>query len=151
MARKHGRIERLTSAGGVVYRVEDGDISVVLCGRRSPPIWALPKGTPDAGETREETAVREVTEETGLQVNLQAPVDRIQYWFVRSVDRMRCFKTVYFYLMSYQGGSTDNHDPEFDEVRWFPLKDALRTMTYDNERKIVERAGEMVRERVGAA
>ena len=74
--------------------------------------------TPELRETLEETAIREVTEETGLKVSLEAPIDFIRYWFVRPDDGVRCHKTVHFYLMSAVGGSLDDHDHEFDEVRW---------------------------------
>ena len=54
------RVIELVSNGGVVYRVNEDRVEVVVCGRTSPPIWGLPKGTPDPGESREETALREV-------------------------------------------------------------------------------------------
>ena len=68
------RVERPVSAGGVVYRVVDGKIEAVLCGRIDTGRWSLPKGTPDPGETLERTALREVREETGLEVAIEAPI-----------------------------------------------------------------------------
>ena len=128
---------RLESSGGVVYRMGELGAGVVLCGRRSPAIWALPKGTPDAGETREETAIREVVEETGLQVEREVYIGSIDYWFVR--DRDRCHKTVHYYLMRPTGGHESLHDHEFDEVRWFPARQALEALTYENEVRVVEK------------
>ena len=140
MAKRRSRVEHLVSAGGVVYRFRNGNLEFVLCGRLSPPRWSLPKGTPDPGETLEQTALREVREETGLEVELEAPLGRIQYWFVRPTDGCRCHKTVHFYLMRPVGGSTDRHDPEFDVVQWFPAEEALRTLTYPNEARLLEQA-----------
>ena len=137
--RPRTRVERLVSAGGVIYRDSGRGVDVLLCGRRSPQIWALPKGTPDAGETREQTAVRETSEETGLEVDPKGLIDSIDYWFVRPSDQVRCHKTVYFYRMSVAGGDISRHDAEFDEVRWFPVEHALKSMTYGNEAKVVEK------------
>ena len=75
------KIERPVSAGGVVYRLENQQVQILLCGQGDPSSWVLPKGTPDPGETMEETALREVQEETGLQVVIQSYVDEIRYWF----------------------------------------------------------------------
>lgn len=146
MTKDNGTVERLVSAGGVVYRRAGDALEVALCGRTSPKLWALPKGTPDVGETLEETALREVNEETGLQVRLEKSIDKIQYWFVRP-DRVRCFKTVHFYLMSALGGSVEDHDPEFDVVSWFDSADALEALSYPSERNILSKAVQMVRER----
>jgi 8-oxo-dGTP pyrophosphatase MutT (NUDIX family) len=132
------RNARATSAGGVVYRERDGQVEIVLVHRISPPLWALPKGTPDAGETLAETALRETREETGLEVALENELGAIRYFFVRGSTRFN--KTVHFFLMRPVGGSTDDHDTEFDEVRWFPAEEALALMTHRTEREVVERA-----------
>ncbi len=132
-------VVQFVSAGGVVYRDNGHGPEVVLCGRNSPELWALPKGTPEMGETREQTAVREVSEETGLDVKTQCFIDSIQYWFVRPSDGMRCHKTVLYYLMDPIGGDTSRHDHEFDQVQWFSVEDALKTMSYGNEAKVVEK------------
>ena len=143
------RVERLVSAGGIVYRVlEDKKIETILCGRIEPARWSLPKGTPDTGESLEETALREVREETGLHPVIQAPLGNINYWFVSSDKRVRFNKTVHFYLMAPTGGCTDEHDPEFDEVRWFPAEVGIKTLTYASEAKLLEKAISMIRDRV---
>ncbi len=68
------RTVRATSAGGVVHRVDLGSPQIVLVHRRVPPLWALPKGTPDSGETLAETAIRETREESGLEVEIEEPI-----------------------------------------------------------------------------
>ena len=132
-----------------MYRIDEGEVHVVICGQRSHNgwIWGLPKGTPDSGETLEETALREVTEETGLKVTLEAPIGSIQYWFVRPDDGVRCHKTVHFYLMNHVGGSFSDHDNEFDEVRWSSSEESLHTLSYRNEINILDKAIEMVSQR----
>ncbi len=132
------RTARATSAGGVVIRTADDRLEVALVHRRSPRLWALPKGTPDSGETLEETALRETHEETGLEVELEAPITAIRYFFVRGTTRFH--KTVHFFLMRATGGSPDDHDAEFDEVRWVPLEEALALLTHATERSILEQA-----------
>ena len=143
------RVERLVSAGGILYRVdEDKQIETVLCGRNEPTRWSLPKGTPDTGESLEETALREVREETGLHPVIEAPLGNINYWFLSPDKRTRFNKTVHFYLMLPTGGCTDEHDPEFDEVRWFPAEVGIRTLAYASEAKLLEKAVSMIRDRV---
>ena len=142
----NNQIEQLVSAGGVVYRMEQGVLDIAICGQYSQDSWSwrLPKGTPDTGETLEETAIREVIEETGLKVKLEAPIGSIQYWFVRPDNGIRCQKTVYFYLMRAVGGSVKDNDNEFDEVRWANADESLLTLTYKNEIDILDKAIYMV-------
>ncbi|MFH1140306.1 MAG: NUDIX hydrolase [Chloroflexota bacterium] len=134
------RIEHQVSAGGVVYREREGQLEVVLCGRKSPLLWALPKGTPDQGESLEQTALREVREETGLEVAIQTPLGFIEYWFSRTQDGVRCHKKVHFYLMAPTGGAPSLHDPEFDLVQWFAEREAFKAMTYASEVAVVKKA-----------
>ena len=158
-------MEDLVSAGGVVCRRTDGRIEAVLCGRYSsgpPPRrlpgddpgtgapenetfrWSLAKGTPDLGESLEETALREVREETGLEVEMDSPLGSIEYWFAGREPDVRFHKTVHFYLMVPVGGDTELHDPEFDVVRWFPSDEALRSLTYPNEVHVLRRALDLI-------
>ena len=133
------------SAGGVVYREQDGALLVALCGRLRSGTWNLPKGTPDDGESVEETALREVREETGLEVEIEEPLGDIEYWFSREGTRFH--KRVHFFLMREHGGSLDLHDPEFDVVEWFPAVQAVRTLTFETEAGMVRRAIEALSKR----
>ena len=146
---KRRRIEEPVSAGGVVYRLVDGQVEIVLCGRDNPVRWSLAKGTPDAGESLEETALREVREETGLEVRLEEPIKSIDYWFSDREDSVLYHKTVHFYLMAPTGGDTDQHDPEFDVVQWFPSNEALKFLAYANEADVLKQALVLISKRRG--
>ena len=126
------------SAGGVVYREDAGTLLIALCGRMRTATWNLPKGTPDGGETVEQTALREVQEETGLEVEIESQLGHIEYWFTRDLQRFH--KKVHFFLMGERGGSFDLHDPEFDVVEWFPAPEAVRSLTFRTESGVVRRA-----------
>ncbi|OAI39935.1 hypothetical protein AYO38_01165 [bacterium SCGC AG-212-C10] len=127
------------SAGGVVWRRDHaGHVEFVLCGRTAERTWVLPKGTPDAGETLAQTALREVREETGLEVEIGDQLPTIDYWFVAGGYRFH--KYVHHWLMTPSGGNTDDHDAEFDEVRWMPAGEAYRALSYENERRVLSRA-----------
>lgn len=143
------RNERATSAGGVVYRHSPTGPEIVLAHRRSPALWALPKGTPSSGETIEETALRETAEETGLAVEIEAPIGPISYAFVRGSTRF--FKTVHFFLMRPVGGDLADHDHEFDDARWVAIGEAVRLMNYATEREIVEEAERLLAAGAGHA
>jgi len=136
------RSARATSAGGVVHRTAPARTEVALVHRLKPALWALPKGTPQAGETLEETALRETREETGLEVEIEQPISSIRYFFVRG--RTRFAKTVHFFLMRPVGGDLSLHDHEFDEVLWWPLEEAIELVTYPTERSVLERAAALL-------
>jgi len=139
-ARKSRRmpVERAVSAGGVVVRQGAAGPEVVICGRDSDGVWGLPKGTPDEGESLEAAALREVSEETGLKVEIVTKIGVAEYWFTR--DGVRYHKWVHHYLMRVTGGSTAEHDLEYDRVEWYSIEEAIETLTFDNDKEIVERA-----------
>jgi 8-oxo-dGTP pyrophosphatase MutT (NUDIX family) len=142
-SRRSAPVEDAVSAGGVVYRQSDGDVEVVICGRLGDGVWGLPKGTPDAGETLEETAAREVTEETGLQVKIADKIGVVEYWFARR--GVRYHKRVHHYLFEATGGDTEGHDLEYDKVEWRPIDDAIKTLTFKNESDMLEKARDMIK------
>jgi len=136
-------IQDAVSAGGVVWRrAESGEVEVVLCGSNADRLWCLPKGTPDAGETIEQTAEREVREETGLVVERGESLGTIEYWFTAS--GIRYHKFVHHWLMRPVGGDTADHDHEFDEVRWVSGEQARRMLKYRDEKRILDEALRML-------
>jgi 8-oxo-dGTP pyrophosphatase MutT (NUDIX family) len=139
------RTEQAVSAGGVVHRSGEHGIEIVLCGRLHEGLWALPKGTPEYGESLREAAIREVREETGLGVTIVAELGTIEYEFARAAEAVRYEKTVHHFLMIPDGtGSVDAHDREYDRIEWFPIDDALRVMTHRNEVDVVRRALDVI-------
>lgn len=134
--RRSGYARDAVAAGGVVIRRGAKGAEVVLAGRDGT--WVLPKGTPDGAERLEETAMREVREETGLDVRIVRPLGTIEYWF--AMARERIHKTVHFFLMEALGGDTGRHDHEYDEVRWVPVDQAREMLTFDTYREMLERA-----------
>ena len=165
--RSNRRVETLVSSGGVVYRRVDGRIETVLCGWASSSgvggaatsegagaaanlenfRWSLAKGTPDPGESLEETALREVREETGLEVEIDSALGAIDYWFHSRDPDVRFHKTVHFYLMVPVGGDIELHDPEFDVVRWFASDEALTALCYASEADVLRRALDSISKR----
>jgi len=116
------------SAGGVVYRMGETGVEVVVCGRTRPLMWGLPKGTPEKDETREETALREVNEETGLEIAIEQYIGDIEYWFSLPNDGVRCCKKVLYYLMNPTGGDVSLHDHELIVCGGSPPKKPLRCL-----------------------
>ncbi len=140
------RTATATSAGGIVVRYEAGRPQFVVGSRRRERdgrTWTLPKGTPHAGETTEQTAIREVSEETGLAVRITGRLDSIEYTFVQSGTRIH--KTVHYFLMEPVGGDLDDHDHEFDQVRWIDFDEAASILTFETERALVAGAADQLR------
>lgn len=141
------RTVRDVSSGGVITRSDGQSLEVVLVGRARPERWSIPKGTPLPGETLEETAMREVREETGLRVQILERLGDITYWF--SARGIRHHKTVHFYLLEAVGGNLEDHDWENDYVAWVSEDDARQRMSFASEIAIVERAIARSRARFG--
>ena len=137
-----------TSAGGLVIDGIDGpkdDQVAALIGRidrRGRMLWSLPKGHIEMGETAEQTAIREVAEETGIQGSVLAALGSIDYWFV--TEGRRVHKTVHHYLMRFSGGELSDEDVEVTEVAWVPVKDLPARLAYADERRLAEVADELI-------
>lgn len=113
-------------------------------------MWTIPKGHLEAGERSADAAVREVREETGLEAAIEAPLGDLTYWYARR-DRggrvVRMSKRVRLFLMRYRGGDFADRDDELDEVRWYDLARAAVVVAFENERKMICRAAELLAER----
>lgn len=135
-----------TSAGGVIYRRGAGGVEVCLIATRGGSRWQLPKGKREPGESLEQTAEREVAEETGLSGRAGLPIEKIDLWYTGRQDGkpVRHHKQVYFYLLEYQRGRTHDHDREVYDTRWFGAEEALTRLSFPSERRVLARALELI-------
>jgi 8-oxo-dGTP pyrophosphatase MutT (NUDIX family) len=104
--------------------------------------WALPKGLIGPGERAELTAMREVTEETGVEATPVEKLGDVRYVYTWAGERV--FKVVSFFLFRYRGGRLGDipreHAHEVAEVRWLPLEEAGRLLAYRGEREMAAKA-----------
>jgi 8-oxo-dGTP pyrophosphatase MutT (NUDIX family) len=132
------------SAGAVLVRRMQGRwwLAAIRPGGKPEGVWALPKGNVGRDEAPEATAVREVTEETGLEGDSLGKLGDVKYVYTRR--GVRVFKVVSFYLLSYRRGRVDEVPEAFRhevaEARWLPLEDAPRLLAYGGERDMAKEA-----------
>ena len=142
------RTVRETSAGGLVVDGLDGPKelrSAALIGRtdrRGRLLWSLPKGHIEQGETSEQTAIREVAEETGIDGEVVAELGSIDYWFV--TEGRRVHKTVHHFLLRCLGGELSDADIEVTQVAWVPLSELDSRLAYADERRLAEVANRLI-------
>ena len=134
---KPATIKKQTSSGGVIFRNSRKGIEAALIAVKNKTVWCLPKGAIDKNEDFQTAAVREVREETGLLGEIIDEIEKISYWYFSKDENVKFNKTVYFYLMEYKSGSTDAHDQEVDEARWFLIDEAINKLTYKGEKEIL--------------
>jgi 8-oxo-dGTP diphosphatase len=140
-------VKTQVSSGGVIFRkAKSRGVEIALIAVKDGKVWSLPKGLVEKGEEASETAVREVREETGLSGKIVKRLGDITYWYYLKEDKAKCKKTVHFFLLEYLSGSTSNHNWEVDEAEWFPIKDALKKLSYKGDKEIVQKAEEVLSE-----
>ena len=137
-------MQREFSAGGVLVRRLRGRwmMAAIRPGGRPVGLWALPKGRIDAGERAEQTALREVSEETGAHGRSLGKLGDVRYVFTWEGERV--FKIVSFFLIRYEGGRLGAVPEEFRhevaDVRWLPLAEAPKLLAYGGERDMAKKA-----------
>jgi len=137
------RASRETSAGGVVYRLEDG-VPLFLLIRDSYANWGFPKGHLESGEGAEDAALREVREETGLrELSSCGLIDTID-WYFRFRGRL-IHKSCHFYLMETSQSDTAPQRAEgITACQWVTYAEAHEAVSYANAREVLRRARAMI-------
>ncbi len=122
------------SAGGIV-REEDNLLMVKVQNLEGQVVWTFPKGHAEKGEKIEQTALREVEEETGYVCEVVKPLERVQYWFKKEGQLIK--KTVTWFLMKPLK-KTGSHDPEeIMETKWVTLAEAMELSKYKSDKKLL--------------
>jgi len=131
--------EHHRSAGGLVVR----GATILLISTQQGRRWQLPKGHIEDGETSEQTAVREVREETGVTGRVVAALPEIEYWYVEK-GNLRIHKRVDYFLLEYESGDAADFDArEVSGAGWFGWDEGLAKLSFDNERQVAEQAREL--------
>lgn len=137
---KRPATKRVVSAGGVVLRGSPPEVLVVTL--RGGRVVTLPKGQVEPGERYPETAVREVREETGVEAAVLSPLGKVRYYFtIRDEGApVTVAKEVHYFLMAYRGGEPRPQLSEVEAAFFLPVEEALRRLSYANEREMLKRA-----------
>lgn len=139
-------VEQISAGGAAFRRNSSGELEIAIVSVNPSRRWQLPKGIVDHGESVEQTAVREVREEAGIDTEIVARIETIEYWYVGEQEgkRVRFHKFVHFYLLKYLAGQTEDHDTEVAEARWVKFAEAVKMLEFKNERLVVEKAVKMI-------
>jgi 8-oxo-dGTP pyrophosphatase MutT (NUDIX family) len=133
------------SAGGVVFKKVDGKIMILLAQHGQHHGWVFPKGIigdTKEKESKEETAMREVEEETGVVAKLLDPLEPVEYWYQWEDEKHK--KTVYYFIMEYISEDVTKKDDEMENVEWLPLEDVATRLTYPSDKKVWGEAKEII-------
>lgn len=128
-----------------MYKKEGGKIRILVCQHSQHHGWVFPKGLIGdhiKNEGKEETALREVKEETGIEGKIEKQLDPVVYWYVWEKEKIR--KTVYYYLMNYLSGDTSSHDEEMENVEWLSSEDVENKLTYKADKQVWNQAKKLL-------
>lgn len=130
-------MKREFSAGGIVFKGN----KVLLTQHSQNHHWSFPKGLIDPGQTTEQTAIREVREEGGVNAEI---VDKVGYSkYVYTLDGEKIFKVVTYFLMKYVSGKIEDHDWEVENLGWFSPEEALKKLSFSQDKELLKKALEM--------
>lgn len=125
------------SAGGVVYkRDDDGSLQILLI--KNKDRYGFPKGNVERTEKKEDAAIREVKEETGVDAKIEEYLGNVEYWYRSAVDTVHKF--VYYYLMRYEGGEISPQKDEIESAEFVPIDKVLDMLSFDKDKKVFELA-----------
>ncbi len=133
------------SAGGVVVKREEEKTFILVSQHSQHHGWVFPKGLIGdhiKGEGKEETALREVKEETGVTGKILKELKPVTYWYVLNSEKIK--KTVYYYLMEFVEGNITKHDWEMENVEWLPIDKVGERLTYKSDKDVWKEAKELI-------
>ncbi len=133
------------SAGGIVYKKENGKVFIIVAKHSSHHGWVFPKGLIGdhiKNEGKEETAVREAEEETGAKGKIIQELSPVTFWYEWEGEKRK--KTVYYFLMEFIRGDIKKHDWEMEEVEWLPKDKVLDRLTYESDKKVFQEAQKLI-------
>src|SRR6266403_2692030 len=129
------------SAGGIVYKNTADNRMILLAQHSGHHGWIFPKGhigDKKKGETKEEAALREVREETGVVGSIIKELSPVTYWYVRDGEKIK--KTVTYFLMEYLSGNITNHDHETENVEWLTVEKVVERLTFKSDKQVWDEA-----------
>jgi len=134
-----------TSAGGIVYKKENGQIFILLINPKSRDFgpaedyWTFPKGKQDKqGEDLKQVALREVREEGGVNAEIEQELGYVKYF--RNWEGDKAIKFVHYFLMKYLDGNPADHDEEVAEAGWFELREAESKLKFNTDKEVFQKA-----------
>ncbi len=133
------------SAGGVVYKKDAGKLYIIVSQHSQHHGWVFPKGLIGdtiEKESKEDTAIREVEEETGAKAKIIKPLTPVVYWYVFEKEKRK--KTVYYFIMEYVSGDITHHDHEMENVEWLPVDEVEKRLTYPSDEKVWQEAKKLL-------
>jgi 8-oxo-dGTP pyrophosphatase MutT (NUDIX family) len=126
------------SAGGIVFKKENNQTLILVARHSGHHGWVFPKGWIEKGESKEETALREVKEETGIEAKIIKPLTEVTYFYKLNDQRIK--KTVSYFVMEYLSGDIKDHDWEMEEVIWLEKEKVLDKVTYATDKVVYQEA-----------
>jgi 8-oxo-dGTP diphosphatase len=133
------------SAGGIVYKKEKEGVFILIAQHSGHHGFVFPKGRIGdhiENESKKETALREVEEETGAKGKIVKTLTPITYWYEWEGQKIK--KTVYYFIMEYQSGDITKHDFEMENVEWILKEDVLEKLTYPSDKKVWKEAIKLI-------
>ncbi len=124
------------ACGAIIFRRENGVLKFLVVQEKSGGHWGFPKGHVDQGETEQETAAREIYEETGLKVKfLDGFRSTVQY-----SPKPNTIKEVVYFLAGSPHKSVKCEGAEIEDFRWVGLGEALELLTFENSQAVLQEA-----------
>ena len=129
------------SCGAIVYRKFHGTIELLLIKNQNGGHWSFPKGHVEGAETEEETAVREIMEETGISVILDTSFRHV----ITYAPKKETTKDVVYFLARAVTYDYTPQEEEIAQIKWVEINHAATLLSYDNDRQLVSQAKEQIK------